>query len=61
MYDLSLLVLVGKSTYVTRPKLNDYFITRNELLQRINEIFPWVKLEGNWIEYILVKNLNIVL
>ena len=41
--DLSLLRLVGKSAYVTRPKLNDYISTREELLQRINEVFEWVK------------------
>lgn len=41
--DLSLLRLVAKSAYVTRPKLNDYVVTRDELLQRIHEIFDWMK------------------
>ncbi len=41
--DLSLLRLVGKSAFVTRPKLNDYCHTREELLLRINEVFDWVK------------------
>ena len=41
--DLSLLRLVQKSAFVTRPKLNDYVATRDELLQRINEVFEWVQ------------------
>ena len=40
--DMSLLRLVGKSAYVTRPKLNDYVAERDELTQRMNEIFGWV-------------------
>jgi NADPH2:quinone reductase len=40
--DLSLLKLVGKSAFVTRPKLGDYVSTREELLERINEVFEWV-------------------
>ena len=41
--DLSLLRLVQKSAFVTRPKLNDYVATRDEILQRINEVFEWVQ------------------
>mmetsp|Transcript_26542 Transcript_26542/g.39814 ORF Transcript_26542/g.39814 Transcript_26542/m.39814 type:complete len:176 (+) Transcript_26542:403-930(+) len=44
--DLSLLRLVGKSNFVTRPKLGDYVATRDELLQRMNEVFEWVQ-NGN--------------
>ena len=35
--------LIGKSAYVTRPKLLDYTTTREELLWRSNEIFGWLK------------------
>jgi NADPH2:quinone reductase len=34
--------LIGKSAYVTRPKLLDYITTREELLMRSNEIFGWL-------------------
>mmetsp|Transcript_6959 Transcript_6959/g.14327 ORF Transcript_6959/g.14327 Transcript_6959/m.14327 type:complete len:359 (+) Transcript_6959:113-1189(+) len=37
------LKLLEKSAYVTRPKLNDYVVTREELLERANEVFSWVK------------------
>lgn len=37
------LKLLEKSAYVTRPKLNDYVTTREELLERANEVFGWVK------------------
>ena len=33
---------IGKSTFMTRPKLNDYTVTRDELLERSNDIFGWV-------------------
>ena len=36
-------LIFAKFEYVTRPKLNDYVSTRDELLQRINEVFDWVK------------------
>jgi NADPH2:quinone reductase len=35
--------LIGKSAYVTRPKLLDYVGTREELLWRAEEIFGWLK------------------
>eukprot|EP00527_Entomoneis_sp_CCMP2396_P009777 CAMPEP_0198136750 /NCGR_PEP_ID=MMETSP1443-20131203/361_1 /TAXON_ID=186043 /ORGANISM="Entomoneis sp., Strain CCMP2396" /LENGTH=336 /DNA_ID=CAMNT_0043798021 /DNA_START=156 /DNA_END=1166 /DNA_ORIENTATION=+ len=35
--------LIGKSAYVTRPKLLDYVVTREELVWRANEIFGWLK------------------
>ena len=41
--DLSLLRLVGKSAFVTRPKLNDYVASRQELLDRMNEVFEWLE------------------
>lgn len=34
---------IGKSTFMTRPKLNDYTVTREELLWRANDIFAWLK------------------
>ena len=34
--------LIGKSAYVTRPKLLDYTVTRDELVWRANEIFGWL-------------------
>lgn len=34
--------LIGKSAYVTRPKLLDYITTRDELVWRANEIFGWL-------------------
>ena len=37
------LKLLPKSAYTTRPKLNDYVATRDELLERANEVFGWVK------------------
>merc|ERR1711988_62161 len=33
--------LIGKSAYVTRPKLLDYVTTRDELVWRAEEIFGW--------------------
>ena len=39
---MSLLRLVGKSAYVTRPKLNDYVSTREELVQRMDEVLRWI-------------------
>lgn len=41
--------LIGKSAYVTRPKLLDYTVDREELVWRANEIFGWLgegKLKG---------------
>lgn len=35
--------LIGKSAYVTRPKLLDYTTNREELLWRSNEVFGWLK------------------
>lgn len=35
--------LIGKSAYVTRPKLLDYVVTREELVWRADEIFGWLK------------------
>ena len=34
--------LIGKSAFVTRPKLLDYTVDRKELLMRSNEIFGWL-------------------
>ena len=34
---------IGKSSFMTRPKLNDYTVTREELLERANDIFGWVQ------------------
>uniref|UniRef100_A0A6U3RJA3 Enoyl reductase (ER) domain-containing protein n=1 Tax=Ditylum brightwellii TaxID=49249 RepID=A0A6U3RJA3_9STRA len=35
--------LIGKSAYVTRPKLLDYTTTRAELVERADEIFGWLQ------------------
>lgn len=35
--------LIGKSAYVTRPKLLDYTTTREELVSRADEIFGWLQ------------------
>jgi NADPH2:quinone reductase len=35
--------LLSRSAYVTRPKLNDYVATRDELLTRADEVFEWVR------------------
>jgi len=35
--------LVPKSAYVVRPKLGDFIATREELHERANEVFGWVK------------------
>lgn len=35
--------LIGKSAYVTRPKLLDYTTNRAELVERADEIFGWLK------------------
>merc|ERR1719215_89632 len=35
--------LIGKSAYVTRPKLLDYTTTREEMLWRSGEIFGWLQ------------------
>jgi len=35
--------LIGKSAYVTRPKLLDYTVTREELVWRSEEVFGWLK------------------
>jgi len=35
--------LIGKSAYVTRPKLLDYTTSREELVKRADEIFGWLK------------------
>lgn len=35
--------LIGKSAYVTRPKLLDYVTTRDELVWRADEIFGWMR------------------
>ena len=37
------LKLLPQSAYMTRPKLNDYVATRDELLERANEVFGWVQ------------------
>jgi len=36
------LKLIGKSAYVTRPKLLDYIRNRQELVERADEIFAWL-------------------
>jgi len=33
---------IAKSSFMTRPKLNDYSQTREELLGRANDIFGWI-------------------
>lgn len=35
--------LIGKSAYVTRPKLLDYTTNRAELVERADEIFGWLR------------------
>jgi len=35
--------LIGKSAYVTRPKLLDYTTSRAELVERADDIFGWLK------------------
>jgi NADPH2:quinone reductase len=35
--------LIGKSAYVTRPKLLDYSVDRDELIWRAGEIFGWLQ------------------
>eukprot|EP00545_Synedropsis_sp_CCMP1620_P013797 CAMPEP_0119013170 /NCGR_PEP_ID=MMETSP1176-20130426/8070_1 /TAXON_ID=265551 /ORGANISM="Synedropsis recta cf, Strain CCMP1620" /LENGTH=335 /DNA_ID=CAMNT_0006966229 /DNA_START=110 /DNA_END=1117 /DNA_ORIENTATION=+ len=35
--------LIGKSGYVTRPKLLDYITTREQLVERADELFGWLK------------------
>jgi NADPH:quinone reductase len=35
--------LIGKSAYVTRPKLLDYTVTRDELVWRAGEVFGWLQ------------------
>lgn len=35
--------LIGKSAFVTRPKLLDYTVDRKELLSRSDEIMGWIK------------------
>lgn len=35
--------LIGKSAYVTRPKLLDYTVGREELVWRADEVFGWLK------------------
>mmetsp|Transcript_47933 Transcript_47933/g.70986 ORF Transcript_47933/g.70986 Transcript_47933/m.70986 type:complete len:348 (+) Transcript_47933:114-1157(+) len=35
--------LIGKSAFVTRPKLGDYIASREELRERVSEIFKWLK------------------
>ena len=35
--------LIGKSGYVTRPKLLDYITTRDELVSRSDEVFGWLQ------------------
>lgn len=35
--------LIGKSAYVTRPKLLDYTVDRDELVWRSGEVFGWLK------------------
>lgn len=37
------LKLIAKSGFLTRPKLNDYSITREELMERANDIFTWLQ------------------
>lgn len=38
--------LINKSAYVTRPKLLDYSVDREELVWRANEVFGWLE-NGN--------------
>lgn len=38
--------LLPQSAYVTRPKLNDYVATREELLGRAEEVFGWAMGDG---------------
>jgi NADPH2:quinone reductase len=33
---------INKSGFLTRPKLNDYTVTREELLSRANDIYGWI-------------------
>jgi len=35
--------LLPQSAYMTRPKLNDYVATREELLERAKDVFTWVR------------------
>ena len=35
--------LIGKSAYVTRPKLLDYSVDRKELVSRAEEVFGWLE------------------
>jgi NADPH2:quinone reductase len=35
--------LIGKSAYVTRPKLLDYTVDRKELIWRSSEVFGWLE------------------
>ncbi|EEC50143.1 predicted protein [Phaeodactylum tricornutum CCAP 1055/1] len=35
--------LIGKSAYVTRPKLLDYTVDREELVWRAGEVFDWLQ------------------
>lgn len=35
--------LIGKSAYVTRPKLLDYTVDREELVWRASEVFGWLE------------------
>jgi NADPH:quinone reductase len=35
--------LIGKSAYVTRPKLLDYTVDRTELIQRASDVFTWLE------------------
>ena len=35
--------LIGKSAYVTRPKLLDHVVTRDELLWRAGDVFGWLE------------------
>lgn len=35
--------LLPQSAYMTRPKLNDFVATREELLDRATDVFTWVK------------------
>eukprot|EP00542_Grammatophora_oceanica_P014782 CAMPEP_0194028928 /NCGR_PEP_ID=MMETSP0009_2-20130614/2799_1 /TAXON_ID=210454 /ORGANISM="Grammatophora oceanica, Strain CCMP 410" /LENGTH=337 /DNA_ID=CAMNT_0038668465 /DNA_START=32 /DNA_END=1045 /DNA_ORIENTATION=+ len=40
---ISLLSLTPKSAFVTRPKLSDYVTTPEELEERCNDVFGWLK------------------
>ena len=33
---------INKSGFLTRPKLNDYTVTREELMSRANDIYGWL-------------------